>query len=70
MDALTRYCPRLTYLSLSDCTMITDASMRYIATSLRLLTELQVENCTRVSDGGIHAVQERCVLLHTFVKPS
>ena len=70
MDALTRHCAHLEELYLSDCTRITDASMRYIAASMRRLRALEIDNCSRVTDAGTHAIVQHCPLLCTFVKPS
>uniref|UniRef100_T1JN42 [histone H3]-dimethyl-L-lysine(36) demethylase n=1 Tax=Strigamia maritima TaxID=126957 RepID=T1JN42_STRMM len=43
---------KLSRLSLSGCD-ITDVSLRYITQHLRLLTELDISYCTKLSDAGI-----------------
>lgn len=69
MDALTRHCTHLEELFLSDCTRITDASMRYIAASLRRLRVLEIDSCRLIGDAGVHEVVTHCPLLCSFVKP-
>lgn len=66
-----RGCPRLHAFYASNCTQLTDQSMRAIAAALPgAIHTLDVSGCHRVSDNGIHAVISQCRELGAFAKPS
>ena len=50
---LASHCPGLEDLQLSGCSLISNPSLRAIATSLRRLRRLKLRSCWQVSDAGV-----------------
>ena len=56
--------PRLSRLSLAFCSLVTDAGLRGVAAGCGpRLTEVVLDEVTRVTDGGVAALADACLNL-------
>lgn len=60
MRKIVKYCPLVTTLVLANCPLITDVSLKEIATNLPRIRSLDICGCSKVSDNGICTLSRNC----------
>ncbi|CAM9544377.1 uncharacterized protein LOC144937792 [Lampetra fluviatilis] len=64
LRALARGCPRLRAISFSDCPLPSDLGLREVAAALGArLAYLGAAHCSRITDGGVRHLGQRCPAL-------
>lgn len=57
---MVKNCPSLQVLSLSECQNIDDKAIRDITTNVRMLKELYIDRCYKLSDHSLDAIALEC----------
>lgn len=65
VSALVRHCPRLRYLDLACCNLLTDVSLSEIA-SFPKLRRIGLVKCSSLTDEGIYALVDRHIATRTL----